>query len=381
MPRLDSSTTTLSLAVAIAAAVGLAVTGLPDAADWNLGETASVSSAHAASPPARTIWAASAPGRVEPRNGEVRISAQTSGRIVEIPARLNEAVSAEDLLVRLDDTDAQARLLAAEAEVAVRKRERDAETVGKVANDRRVAEDAVAASERNVFRLRIELDGWVAARREGRVSVEDVARAREALAAARDKLEQDRATLRKAQAVAGIPLPTRLESGLTVARSDLSLAEAALDRTRVRAPTAGSVLQIIAKVGETATASPENVLVQFGDLSALRVRAELEERDVSKVRVGQKAVVRSDAFPDREFEGKVGAVAQSLGPPRLSNKGPRRPNDVDVLEVLVELDGLPPLLAGMRVDVFLRPDATVETKHGERAPAPAAPAADGTKTR
>jgi HlyD family secretion protein len=96
----------------------------------------------------------------------------------------------------------------------------------------------------------------------------------------------------------------------------------------------------------------------MGNLSSLRVRAELEERDLGKLRIGQAAVVRSDAFPGKDFEGKVTFLAQSLGPSRLGQRGPRKPVDVDVLEVLIELAGNPPLLPGMRVDVFVRNDAT-----------------------
>ena len=94
-----------------------------------------------------------------------------------------------------------------------------------------------------------------------------------------------------------------------------------------------------------------------GDVSALRVRAEFEERDVGKMRVGQAAVVRSDAFPGKDFEGKVNSLAQALGPSRLGQRGPRRPTDVDVLEVIIDLGGKPPLLPGMRVDVFLKSEA------------------------
>jgi HlyD family secretion protein len=97
--------------------------------------------------------------------------------------------------------------------------------------------------------------------------------------------------------------------------------------------------------------------VVIGNLVSLRVRAEFEERDVSKLRVGQAAVVRSDAFPGKDFEGKVTSLAQSLAPSRLGQRGPRKPTDVDVLEVLIELNGQPPLLPGMRVDVFLRTNA------------------------
>ena len=88
--------------------------------------------------------------------------------------------------------------------------------------------------------------------------------------------------------------------------------------------------------------------------------AEVEERDVSKIRTGQSAVVRSDAFPGREFGGRIESMGQALGPPRLSQRGPRRPSDVDVLEVFIDLEPNSPLLPGMRVDVFFKPETTVQ---------------------
>jgi HlyD family secretion protein len=99
----------------------------------------------------------------------------------------------------------------------------------------------------------------------------------------------------------------------------------------------------------------------FGDLSALKVRAEVEERDTAKIRVGQQVIVRADAYPDQDFEGHVASMAQSLSSPRIATRGPRRPNDVEVLEALIDLDGLPPLLTGMRVDVFFKHEATAST--------------------
>jgi HlyD family secretion protein len=144
---------------------------------------------------------------------------------------------------------------------------------------------------------------------------------------------------------------------VTGGRAELSLAEAALERTRIRAPITGTALQISAKVGEMATPSPENVLVMVGNTASMQVKAELEERDVGKVRVGQMAVIRSDAFPGKDFEGKVSSMAQSLGPSRIGQRGPRKPNDVDVLEIVIDLTGQTPLLPGMRVDVFLKPES------------------------
>jgi HlyD family secretion protein len=116
----------------------------------------------------------------------------------------------------------------------------------------------------------------------------------------------------------------------------------------------GTVLQVLARLGETAAATPEQPLVVIGDLSALRVRAEVEERDVSKVRPGQAVVVRTDAYPGRDFTGRVVSISQTLATARLPQRGPKRPTDLDTLEVLIELDASPELLSGMRVDVFFK---------------------------
>ena len=72
----------------------------------------------------------------------------------------------------------------------------------------------------------------------------------------------------------------------------------------------------------------------------------------------------SDAFPGKDFEGKIASLAQTLGPSRVGQRGPRKPTDVDVLEVLIDMVGQPPLLPGMRVDVFLRPEATAGPASG-----------------
>jgi HlyD family secretion protein len=153
-----------------------------------------------------------------------------------------------------------------------------------------------------------------------------------------------------------MPLPQRLESSLALARSDLTSAELAIERTRIRAPADGTVLNVMGKVGETAVPSPDSALVVFGDMSSLQLRAEVEERDAAKVHVGQRVVVKADAFPDKTFDGTVTSISQSLAPPRIATRGPRRPNDLEVVEVMVALDGHPPLFTGMRVDTFLKLD-------------------------
>ncbi len=359
----DSTFTMLIVAAILALGVGYyvpkAFVARPAEPAKSDATTSSIVTGAAKAATSKPEWAASAPGRVEPSSGEVRIGAQMPGRVSEVLVAANDKVAAGDLLLRLEDDDLLPRVHAAATEAAVRKRERDStEAVGKPAQDRRTAEDNLAAAERQLAQARDDQDRISKQHRGGTATDTDLDKVREATDKARERVGQARDGLRKALGAEGLPPPTRPEAALTAARAELSLAEAALEKTRIRAASAGTVLQVNSKAGESIAPSPEAALLVMGNLSSLRVRAEFEERDLGKVRVGQAAVVRSDAFSGRDFEGKVTFLAQSLGPSRLGQRGPRKPTDVDVLEVLIELSGKPPLLPGMRVDVFVRNDAT-----------------------
>ena len=305
---------------------------------------------------AQKRWTAVAPGRVEPLSRDIKIASPVIGRIAEVLVKPNDRVFAGELLVRLDDTEAQARLAAADAQVALRKRVRNDASTPKGSAERRRAEDAVADAERAVAEARAALDRAAASRRAGRSSQASLDSARLALSLAHDRLREQQDLLRNVKAAAGTALPSRLEGELNVSRAELTLAEAELEKTRIRAPLAGTVLQVQAKVGELATPSADPPLVLLGDLSSLRVRAELDERDLVKIRVGQRVVVRADAFRDREFEGKVASIDQVVGPGRINARGQRKFNDVEVMEVVVDLTEPGPLVPGMQADVYFSPD-------------------------
>jgi HlyD family secretion protein len=292
----------------------------------------------------------------------VRVGAEVGGRIVDMPIAINDRVKAGDLLIRLDDDDALTKIAAANAEAQVRVRERNEEDARGLQLERRNAEDGVANAERAVFGAQQEFDDALDKKRAGNGSDDEADKARAKLEDAKKSLNDKRATLASTNAKSGMPLPTRLESALSVARAELSGAELGVEHTRIRAPFDGTVLNVIAKEGELAAPSPENALIVIGDVTAMKVRAEVEERDAAKIHVGQRVVVRADAYPDQDFEGRVYSVAQSLSQPNIVSRGPRRPNDVEVLEAVIDLDGLPPLLTGMRVDVFFKHDATASTK-------------------
>lgn len=299
-------------------------------------------------------WVAAAPGRVEPRTGLLRLSAATLGRVTDTFVRVNDRVAEGEVLIRLDDVEARTRLAAADAEASARKRERDAQPGTAGREDVRKAEDAVFAADRAVMNARFELDDAIAADRKGSGSTQLQTQARKRLNDARERLRQQQAAFAIAQAKGNIPGPNRLEAGVSAAYADVTLAEAMLDKTRIRAPMAGTVLQLNAKTGEMVTPSSEVPLVVMGDMSVVRVRAEVDEHDVSKIKLGQKAFVRSNGYPGQDFEGRVTELAPSLAAPRMSSRGARRATDVEVMEVMIDLEGSVPLLPGMRAEAYFR---------------------------
>ena len=306
-------------------------------------------------------WEASAPGRVEPKGGKVQIRPETSGLVVEVLAAVNDRVKAGDPLAILKSDEIRAKLDAARAEVAVRVAERDEEPEkSALVLERRKADDAVAAAQRKLFQAHEEFDRLFLAHRSGDATDAQVETAREAIPAAEKAIAAERAKRTTVLAKAGMPKPTRLDSGLQIARSDLRVAELTYERTRVRAPMDGTILRVDATVGEGTGPSAPAPLFVMGDMTALEIVAEVDERDVSRVSGGQAVVIRSNAFTGKDFGGKVVLVQPALGSPMLKARGPSKPSDVDVLEVKIALDGPTPLMPGMRVDVFFKPTPPVK---------------------
>lgn len=300
------------------------------------------------------LWVAAAPGRVEPRSGEVRIGSAGAGKIVEVLVGVGAKVEDGELLMRLEDDEIRAKLAAAEAEASARKAERDKApaVAGREAVTR--AEDAVYGAERAVTGARFELDYALKAKRDGSGSERAVLDARRRHSDARERLAREQQALATAQARGGVPAPSRIDSAVAAARADVAAVEAALERTRVRAAVTGQVLQLHAKAGELVAPSVDMPLIVVGDTAGMRVKAEVDEADVGKIKVGQRAFVKSAAFPGQEFAGRVTRLAPTLAPPRLNQRGPRRPTDLEVMEVTIDLDGNVPLLTGMRTEAFFR---------------------------
>lgn len=288
-----------------------------------------------AAPPAKAqvsqarAWRTAAPGIVEARVAEVKLAAATPARIVNIPVKAGDQVKEGDLLVQLDDQEEAARVRMAEANVALRKIERDSASKQDT-TDRREAQDAVTRLEK---------------------AVKD----RQADADALNKAKQTLSDLTAPGAVTGA---SRAEAMLAVANAELSLAQAALAKTRITAPFAGTVIKLLKTRGEMASPSVEDAILTFGDQTHLRVRAELSELDIGRVKVQDRVTVASDALGGKPLAGHVASVSSSLGTRRIGASSASGPLWPSVREVIIELDDASSLISGLHVDVFFGPDAS-----------------------
>jgi HlyD family secretion protein len=345
--RLPVSTSHLVLCAAVGSAGVLSGAILPESARWPrlFASPAPLDQGRRPEP----AWVASAPGRVEPVSGEVRIDALVLGRIAEVLVKVGDRVGEGDLILRLDDEQVRARLAAAEAQAALRKQERDALPARGTAADLRKAEDAAFDAEQDLAAARRRLDRLCQTRAASTALAEarqGVTEAERHLLAAREDVAR-----RKAAAKA----PGARDSQLAAARADVATAQALFDKTRVRAPFAATILQLPVRAGETA--APQRPLVVLGDLSQLRVRADLDERNTASVVVGQAALIRSESFA-QAVDGKVAVIAPALVPAQAGANGRRRPPEGSIVEVLVEMNGPTRLMPGAQVDVyFLKSDA------------------------
>jgi ABC exporter DevB family membrane fusion protein len=126
-----------------------------------------------------------------------------------------------------------------------------------------------------------------------------------------------------------------------VARADLVAAEAAVKKAEaelqlayVRAPKAGEILKVHTRDGESVGTDGIAELGQTGQMYAV---AEVYETDITKVRVGQKAIVTSDALA-KPLNGTVERVGRQIRRQNIFDTNPTTDSDSRVVEVKIRLD-------------------------------------------
>jgi ABC exporter DevB family membrane fusion protein len=297
------------------------------------------------------------PGRVEPYSEDIKIGSELSGRLKAVKVEEGDTIRRGQVLAELENADYRAQVDSARANVLAREA-----ALRKVVNGARRQERAEAWSSVNETRAVLEnskselrrhqqlFSAGVEPREELEryVREADVAEAKYDAAVQQHALVDDHAR-EEDQSLA--------EADLKLAEGQLAETEARYEKTFIRSPIDGTVLRKHHRDGESVSNSstvPDPILT-IGDRKSLRVRVDVDETDVSKVRVGQKAYVTADAFGKEKFWGHVVRVGQQLGPKNVRTDEPSEKVDTKILETLVQLDPGSDLPDGLRVDAFIMP--------------------------
>ena len=299
------------------------------------------------------------PGRVEPASEDIKIGSELSGRLKAVYVEEGDPIHRDQVLAELENADYRAQVESARANVIAKEA-----TLRKVVNGARRQErdqawssvneaKAVMENAQSELRRRKELfSAGVVSREElERYAREaDVAVARYDAAVEQHALVDDHAREEDRSFA---------EADLKLAEGQLADAQARYQKTFIRSSIDGSVLRKHHRSGESVSNSstaPDPILT-IGDRKTLRVRVDVDETDVSKVNVGQRAYVTADAFGKQKFFGHVIRVGQQLGPKNVRTDEPTEKVDTKILETLVELDPGSQLPDGLRVDAFIMPHA------------------------
>lgn len=292
-------------------------------------------------------------GVVEPRGREVAVAGDVPGRIVLLHVGEGDRVEPGTKIAELEHGFETAALAAAEADVEAAQAELSRTLRGNRREDVRAAE-----AETESARARADLSAGVLERLEsvaakGGATVDELERARK-------QSEVDAASVRQTEARRDASVRGSRREDVQAARARLAAAQARRDQaaatlaTRlVVATSAGEILQSKYRVGEYYQPGGADPLFIVGDTSELHMRVDVDERDIARVQVGAKAIVRVPALPDRDLEGEVIDIGRRMGRKNIRTDDPVERNDTKILEVVVALTQPDGLVVGQRGMVYI----------------------------
>jgi RND family efflux transporter MFP subunit len=211
-------------------------------------------------------------GAVKPQVGaEVRVGSRISGRLERLHANIGHRVERGQILAELESADLKALVARHEAAVAM------AEARITDAQARLRFAETVHERQHSLF----------ANNSTSRQALEEAVREHELTAAGLEVAFRER----------------------DLARAELDQARTNLSYATILAPISGVVASVATQEGETVAAgfdAPTFVVIL--DLDRLQVDTYVDEVDIGKIQVGQRGAFTVDAFPARDFNGRVSAI-------------------------------------------------------------------------
>jgi HlyD family secretion protein len=234
---------------------------------------------------------------------QVDVSVKITGRILERLVKEGDTVSRGQLLVRLDDSELGADVKRQEA--ALRSAQATLRDLQKGPRQQEIedARAAVASAEATRSMTEREFQRNDQLFRQNLIAAQDVDRARQAYEVAR---AQERSAREKLALILEGSRPDQIDAArwqVTQAESALAQAQSRLREAQVISPIDGVVLRKNLEAGETA--NPGVPILTLVNPKDVWLRAYVPETEVGRLKIGDRATLRVDAFPNRVFSGRL----------------------------------------------------------------------------
>jgi len=215
-------------------------------------------------------------GKLQPRN-KVDISANIPGQIVNLAVREGDHVEKGDFLLQIDKAQYEASADSSQANLQSLMHDRD-------------------VARANLEQARYDYEKAQRSYQDALIPETELQRARSALEAAEANEQAARGRVEQAAA-------------------SLEGARDSLRKTTIRAPLSGIVTSLPVHEGEVAVIgtmnNPGTVLLTVSDIGSMEADLAVDETDIPRLAVGQRATLTIDAYPDKTFEGVVREVGSS----------------------------------------------------------------------
>jgi HlyD family secretion protein len=237
-------------------------------------------------------------GNIEAHESVVSFKTVQS-RIVELPFDEGQWVKTGTLLARLDSSDYAQQETIARAALTVQQRQLA------VAQDNvEAAKKTIVSDEADLELKQLEFDRAQNLWAKGAGTAETRDQASASLKQSNAALARDGAL--EATAEANVALA---EANAQSAAASLGMADIVLGYTTLTAPFDGVILVRQAELGEVV--APGAPIVTMADIDHVWLRAYVNEPDIGKVRFGEAAVVTTDTYPGKKYQGRISFISSS----------------------------------------------------------------------
>ncbi len=247
----------------------------------------------------------SSTGKIQPEV-QVKINAEVSGEIIELPVREGQQVKKGQLLVRIKPDAYQAQYESAQANI-------------EMANAGLQKSEAEYKRASDLFAKKL-------------ISDSDMDIAKATYLNAKAAFDQANASLKQARDT--------------------------FSKTTIKAPMTGVVSQLNSELGERVSGSTftqGTEIMTVADLSTMEARVDVGENDIVMVKKGDIAKIEVDSYPDRKFEGIVSQIANTAKSTGLGTQ-----DQVTNFEVRIRIS--PPEGVQFRPGMSMSADIQTETR-------------------